>query len=344
MRFSWDSTPQGKLNHRFEWELDGIAHAAPHARDPRRLPYLFTLGPVPYETLKSDELARAEAAAVAQFLDRLAAACPPGEAPERWTADARLHLFEAYEEAWVAFSREMAGQLVGDPDRQGQPKRIALRYASEGRESDPPPCLVWDSRTWDAATQREGEPDTSLLKILYWRPGYITPEYFVDRLFQELNVDAAGKSRFERVIFDDISQLGQRFPLLAKSPIFLPTLIDSFKSAGITSAFLGDTGSETDRELSHGVATMADHVIRTKIRDRRYLSSTSPKPSLFTFPGLYPGHELEIDPRHRAIVVEIEARPGARQQAPHHLVVRPSARGSTPGQPARQEAELVPLD
>lgn len=344
MRFSWESLPtDGRVYHRLAWELDGIARPLPHLRAPRRLPYLFTLGPMPYDKLKTNDRMRTQAEATAIFLDTLAAACPPSERLGRWTTAARAHAFDVYQEAWGAFIGAMEGELVEDPDHPVQPKRIRLEYAREGKEDDPPPCLVWDSRTLHPTTH-EVEPDTSLLKVIYWRPGYTTPEYFVDRLLQELDFDEAGRSRFERVVFDDVSQLEHRFPLLAKSRIFLPTLIDLFKSVGITSLFLGDSGNEAARELGHGLETMADHVIRTKIRDSRSLAVGTADPSSRSAPGSPPIHAHEIDPRHRAIVVEIEARPGAKLQAPHRLDVRPAAFARQTETAMLQEIVLVPLD
>jgi KaiC/GvpD/RAD55 family RecA-like ATPase len=85
------------------------------------------------------------------------------------------------------------------------------------------------------------------LVIKSFRPGFISAEEFVDRIIQEIlerPQDISDKTmkesnvRFQRVLFDDESQISLRFPLLEKAPVFLPTLMDIFKLYDMTALFL----------------------------------------------------------------------------------------------------------
>jgi hypothetical protein len=138
--------------------------------------------------------------------------------------------------------------------------------------------------------------------IREYRPGNIAPEDFVDRMLREIG-DPKKESDFERVVFDDVSQLGQRFPLLAASKLFVPTLIDMFKATGITSLFLADTEGNDHMREDAGMAIMADQVIRTSIQ---YLSAKGEPQQR----GRY---------SQREVIVDVESLPGDDRHLPHVL-------------------------
>lgn len=114
------------------------------------------------------------------------------------------------------------------------------------------------------------------LNILYLRPGFIAVEEFTDKVLRELGgrrvlkqgARAEGDKQYNnysRVVFDDVSQLQMRFPLLAKSPIFLPMLIDIFKAAGITSMFIAATDSIGESSANVlNIAALADNFVQLK--------------------------------------------------------------------------------
>ncbi len=342
LRFSWreDLSLDGdeKIYHQFEWDLDGVARWVPPSRDvpQTRLPYLFQKAPVSYDARSTDKEVTDQIKAVTAFLQALADACPVEvSGKRRWDAAARLRLKAVYDAAWATFVDTEAGedghkQKIGDqlvrvladnPDgsQTVAPKQIKLRNVTEDLGEDAPsPYLYWDSRKYDATTKRT-MADTSLLKIMYWRPGNITPEEFVDRLIREIGEvdDSDQESRYERVVFDEVSQLRQRFPLLARSQLFLPTLIDTFKAVGMTSLFLADAEVETpftlDPVLNHGLDVMTDHVIRTRIAYR--IGSEQEGGPLTFDPPKEPGAA------NRAVIVEIDARPGVARLVPHLLRV-----------------------
>lgn len=241
--------------------------------------------------------------------------------------------------------REMlATALLADPDHPGTWKRLRLCRApvvtrelacdedvkrdadqTQGRSSldkdDPSPCLRWDNRRWehdpsDPTRDRLISGD-ELLVVKPWRPGNITPDDFLDQVLRVIE-QQNGKRRqtiqdevpstesiYERVVFDDVAQLRQRFPILAKTGLFLPTLIDTFKARGITALFLADSAdrdglsggerdvSRWDSAADHGLGVMADYAIRTSIDDKE-----SEKP---------------------IIVIKMRARPGSDKQGPHEV-------------------------
>ena len=76
------------------------------------------------------------------------------------------------------------------------------------------------------------------LVITSYRPGFISAEEFVDKIIRQILDPSGLNARFQRVVFDDVSQIGLRFPLLELAPVFLPTLMDIFKLYDMTALFL----------------------------------------------------------------------------------------------------------
>lgn len=81
--------------------------------------------------------------------------------------------------------------------------------------------------------------------IKSFRPGFISAEEFVDKIINEI-LDKNRNVKFQRVLFDNVSQIGLRFPLLEGAPVFLPTLMDIFKLYDMTALFLSTTISSSD--------------------------------------------------------------------------------------------------
>jgi KaiC/GvpD/RAD55 family RecA-like ATPase len=298
-----------------------------------RLPYLFRLEPLSHPILPEDlkdlmdpaqraadlELGQRwqtidQALAGWAFLHALADCCPPvgPDDTRRWDAPARRQLRDTFNAAWRTFEdRVKAEALTLANDPSGAPKRIQLMNVDDDAdETSPAPYLTWDSRSWDPHLPGTGGQggttyDTSLLAISEYRPGNIAPEDFLDRLLHKIG-DPKRESRFERIVFDDVSQLSQRFPLLAASKLFLPTVIDMFKATGITALFLADTEIGEQAVPDSGLAVMADQVIRMSFRylgENGELESTGPY-------------------SERQVITEVDALPGDKRHAPHILKFR----------------------
>lgn len=185
------------------------------------------------------------------------------------------------------------------------------------------PCLRWDSRRYDLAQQQvvSGTTgDDSLLVVKGFRPGNITADDFVDQVLRIIgdphDQQSKTSSRFERVVFDDVTQLRQRFPILDKTRLFIPTLIDMFKAHGITSLFIADVDdfkvseyNSAVRDQDHGLGVIADQVIRTRIEAQEAQSSSTDADACGT----------PHDESAARLIVEARAKPAKKQHQPHEI-------------------------
>ena len=110
------------------------------------------------------------------------------------------------------------------------------------------------------------------LEILYYHPGYITPEEF----FIEMHLSILRLKHRKRkltVLFNSLDQLGGRFPLCAKQEIFVPGIIEALSGEGATSIFIAvdEPGQPVEQ---YGLLPMADLIL-------------SFYPYRFTFEGYY---------------------------------------------------------
>jgi KaiC/GvpD/RAD55 family RecA-like ATPase len=224
---------------------------------------------------------------------------------------------QEFDEDSAALARQRDRVLLRDPDQHEQSKRIHLDLRSEKA----PPFLFWDSRWWNPSAkpprlESGAMDDESLLVVKGFRPGNITADDFIDQVLRIIgdphDPQSKTTSRFERVVFDDVTQLHHRFPILDKTRLFIPTLIDMFKAHGITSLFIADVDdfevSEYNAVVSdqdHGLGIIADQVIRTKLEAQKKGSSPSDAPT-----------NAQIEAR---LIVEARAKPAREEQRPHEI-------------------------
>ncbi|MHC5061059.1 MAG: RAD55 family ATPase [Planctomycetota bacterium] len=105
------------------------------------------------------------------------------------------------------------------------------------------------------------EKECRKLMVAGFRPGCITPEefiYIVDRL---LTPSGPRGKRFGRVLFLSTAHLQNRFPLLGRTELFIPALVDLFKSKNVVSIFVDVQGHGSDKKQSYGLASLADYII-----------------------------------------------------------------------------------
>ena len=100
------------------------------------------------------------------------------------------------------------------------------------------------------------------LEILYYPPGYITPEEFFHKMFisiQRLKKNCDGVT----LLFNSLDQLGSRFPLCAEEKIFIPGMIETLNAENVTSLFIGvqEPGQPPEQ---YGLLSMADLLINFK--------------------------------------------------------------------------------
>lgn len=97
------------------------------------------------------------------------------------------------------------------------------------------------------------------LEILYFHPGYITPEEFFHRMFisiQRLKKD----DKKLTVMFNSVDQLSARFPLCAKEEIFIPAIVKTLSGENVTSIFIAvDEPGQPFRQ--YGLLPMADLIM-----------------------------------------------------------------------------------
>lgn len=101
------------------------------------------------------------------------------------------------------------------------------------------------------------------IEILYYPPGYVTPEEFFHRMFmsiQRLKYDDEGKVNDVTVLFNSLDQLSSRFPLCANEQIFIPGIIETLSAENISSIFIGVQEPGQPRE-QYGLLSMADALI-----------------------------------------------------------------------------------
>jgi KaiC/GvpD/RAD55 family RecA-like ATPase len=92
-----------------------------------------------------------------------------------------------------------------------------------------------------------------------FRPGCITPEQFIFCIEKLLE-----KGRFTRILFDSTAQLSMKFPLLARDELFVPALVDLFKSKNVISIFIDPKGEGANKQLSYTLSNLADYLVKLK--------------------------------------------------------------------------------
>ncbi|MBI4664021.1 MAG: hypothetical protein HY735_34930 [Verrucomicrobia bacterium] len=97
------------------------------------------------------------------------------------------------------------------------------------------------------------------IEILYYHPGYITPEEFFHRMFMSIH-RIKGRNQKLTVLFNSLDQLAARFPLCAKQEIFVPGMIEALCGEAITSIFIAvQEPGQPDKQ--YGLLPMADLVL-----------------------------------------------------------------------------------
>jgi KaiC/GvpD/RAD55 family RecA-like ATPase len=98
------------------------------------------------------------------------------------------------------------------------------------------------------------------LEVLYFPPGYITPEEFFHRVF--ISMHRLKRNRDERltVLFNSLDQISARFPLCAKQEIFIPGIIQTLSGEGVTTICVAvdEPGQPVEQ---YGLLPMADLIV-----------------------------------------------------------------------------------
>ena len=102
------------------------------------------------------------------------------------------------------------------------------------------------------------------LEILYFPPGYITPEEFFHRIFISVHRLKRQNSPLT-VMFNSLDQISARFPLCAKQEIFIPGIIQTLSGEGATSICIAvdEPGQPVQQ---YGLLPMADLIVSFSLR------------------------------------------------------------------------------
>jgi KaiC/GvpD/RAD55 family RecA-like ATPase len=97
------------------------------------------------------------------------------------------------------------------------------------------------------------------LEIMYYAPGYITPDEFLHRILLSVQrMKQKGQSDL-CLLFNSLDQLDARFPLCARESIFIPGLIQMLSAEGVTSIFIA--ASEPGEYSQHGLDSIAELIL-----------------------------------------------------------------------------------
>jgi hypothetical protein len=107
-------------------------------------------------------------------------------------------------------------------------------------------------------TVEQYEADGSL-EIMYYPPGYITPEEFFHRLLLSINRLAQNESHVT-LVFNSLDQLSSRFPLCAREDIFIPGIVQMLSASGVISIFVAaaDEGRDAQRPEYYTLMSIAE--------------------------------------------------------------------------------------
>ena len=102
------------------------------------------------------------------------------------------------------------------------------------------------------------------LELLYFPPGYITPEEFFHRVFISVHRLKMQNSHLT-VLFNSLDQLSARFPLCSKQEIFIPGIIQTLTGEGATSICVSvdEPGQPVQQ---YGLLPMADLIVSFSMR------------------------------------------------------------------------------
>lgn len=97
-------------------------------------------------------------------------------------------------------------------------------------------------------------------EVLYYHPGYITPEEFFHRMYMSIHRMKKKGARQITVLFNSLDQLSARFPLCVKQQIFIPGIINFLSGEQITSIFIA-VNEKGQPEEQYGLLPMADLIL-----------------------------------------------------------------------------------
>jgi len=199
-----------------------------------------------------------------------------------------LHLLQQVVNGYKSAKKDQVGLIVSLRDDEQMTRRHLLKILQENvleeRYSNKQFSDLTNEERKTIEKDAEQLLDTlqrdNLLEILYYPPGYITPDEFFHRMFMSIyrskyasqNENIARREKKITLLFNSLDQLAARFPLCAHQPIFIPAMIQSLSGENVTSIFIG-VDEPGQPPTQYGLLPMADLILtfgRYKIRERDY--------------------------------------------------------------------------
>jgi KaiC/GvpD/RAD55 family RecA-like ATPase len=113
------------------------------------------------------------------------------------------------------------------------------------------PLIGIPQKKWWSA---EGKISKLNATQLTFRIGHLTPEECIDQV-----EEITHKTKFSAVVLSDTAQISTGFPLLKAEPLFIPALIDLFRSRGLTSVCIGiHSENSQNLEMDFALQSCAD--------------------------------------------------------------------------------------
>lgn len=199
-----------------------------------------------------------------------------------------LHLLQQVVDSYKSARKDQVGLIISLRDDEQMTRRHLLKILQENvlneRYGNKQFSEVTDETKKAIEKDAEQLLDTlqrdNLLEILYYPPGYITPDEFFHRMFMSIyrskyasqNKNTNRPEKKITLLFNSLDQLAARFPLCAHQPIFIPAMIQSLSGENVTSIFIG-VDEPGQPATQYGLLPMADLILtfgRYKIRERDY--------------------------------------------------------------------------
>ena len=199
-----------------------------------------------------------------------------------------LHLLQQIVDGYKSGKKDQVGLIVSLRDDEQMTRRHLLKILRENILNETYSSKQFSELKNEEIKRIEKEAEQfldtlqsdNLLEILYYPPGYITPDEFFHRMFMSIyrskyasEVENSIRPRKKiTLLFNSLDQLAARFPLCAHQPIFIPAMIQSLSGENVTSIFIG-VDEPGQPPTQYGLLPMADLILtfgRYKIRERDY--------------------------------------------------------------------------
>lgn len=102
------------------------------------------------------------------------------------------------------------------------------------------------------------------IEYLCLRPGYITPGMLLAQVINLINDCKDRGERVTRVMLDDLIQIYQKYPLLSRQEMLLPTMLEIFNTENITTFLRCSTQGLRENGIDTQLVSLCDYLFYTR--------------------------------------------------------------------------------